>query len=217
MNKTVHSPQRIQTALRLEALAIAWMVVEASVSIGAGIMARSVLLLAFGVDGIIELVSACLLYWRLLREFHARPEDAAFIETIERSAARIGGYLLYTLAVYVVAQAGWGLFHRESAETSWWGIAVTVVAAAGMPFIAKAKIRIADEINSPALRADGIESLTCGNMARIALMGLVANALLHWWWLDSVAALILIPFLIKEGREAISGECSCHAHSDCGR
>lgn len=199
-----------QAALRLETLTIGWMVIEASASIGAGVVAGSVLLLAFGVDSIIELISAGVLFHRLCKEAGATA-NAAEIEALEHRAARIAGYLLYALAAYVVLQSGYGLLHRHTAETSGVGLAVALVAALGMPILARAKIRVADRIGSKALRADAMETFTCGFLSWILLAGLVANALLHWWWLDSVAALVLVPFLIKEGREAIKGGCSCGA------
>ena|SRR5579862_4374421 len=206
---------RIRAALRLEGLTLAWMVIEASGSIGASVMAHSVLLLAFGVDSIIELASAGLLFSRLAREARAAPGDIAAIELLEKRVGRIGGWLLCALALYVALQSGYGLLHRHAAESSFLGMAVAVVAALGMPVLARAKIRIADEIGSKALRADAMEAFTCGFLSWVLLAGLGANALLHWWWLDSLAALVLVPFLIKEGREAISGECGCG--SSCSR
>ena len=200
----------MQAALRLEVLTIGWMLIEASVSIGAGAMTGSVLLLAFGVDSVIELISASVLFHRLRKEANGAGNDEAEIEALEHRAARIAGYLLYALAAYVVLQSGYGLLHRHTAETSWVGLSVALVAALGMPVLAKAKIRVADRIGSKALRADAMETFTCGFLSWVLLAGLAANALLHWWWLDSVAALVLVPFLLKEGREAITGECSCH-------
>ena len=208
---SVSRADRMRVALRLEGLTLAWMVIEASVSIGAGVLAHSVLLSAFGVDSIIELVSAGLLYFRLSREAKAESADMASVDVLEQKASRIGGRLLYLLALYVVLQSGYGLLHRHAAETSLAGLAVAVVAAFGMPVLAKAKLRIADEIGSKALRADAMETFTCGFLSWVLLAGLGANSLLHWWWLDSVAALVLVPFLIKEGREAISGDCGCQA------
>ena len=198
----------------MEALTIAWMIVEAAASIAAGVLARSLLLIAFGVDSGIELLSASVLYWRLRREAQAKPGEEAAVERLERRTARFGGYLLYALALYVLVQAGSGLWRRGAAETSWLGIAVAVVAALGMPVLARAKIRVAAEIGSRALRADAMETITCGYLSWVLLAGLVANALLHWWWLDSAAALVLVPFLIKEGREAIAGECCGCEHEE---
>ena len=130
---------------------------------------------------------------------------------MEQRAARIAGYLLYALSLYVVLQALYGLLHRHQAESSVWGIAVAVVAALGMPVLARAKIRIADEIGSKALRADAMETFTCGYLSWILLAGLLANSLIHWWWLDSAASLLIVPLLWREAREAVSGEgCGCH-------
>ncbi len=205
----------MQTALRLEVLTISWMLVEASASIGAGVMAGSVLLLAFGVDSVIELISASVLFHRLRKEASGAGKDGAEIEALEHRTARIAGYLLYVLAAYVVLQSGYGLLHRHTAETSWVGLCIALAAALGMPVLAKAKIRVADEIGSRALRADAMETFTCGFLSWILLAGLAANALFHWWWLDSTAALVLVPFLVKEGREAHIGECSCQGKPCC--
>src|SRR5947209_4181249 len=126
----VFSPRpAMRRALQLEAITIAWMIVEAVVAIGAGVLARSVLLIAFGVDSGIELLSACVLYWRLRREAGAGLGEADEVERIERRVSRFAGYLLYALALYVLAEAGYGLWRGSAAETSWWGIGVAVVAA----------------------------------------------------------------------------------------
>lgn len=210
-NRAVAPTPAMQTALRLEVLTIGWMLVEASASIGAGVAAGSVLLLAFGADSVIELISACVLFHRLRKEANGAAHDGEESEALERRASQIAGYLLFALAAYVVLQSGYGLLHRHLAETSGLGLAVALVAALGMPILARAKIRVADEIGSKALRADAMETFTCGFLSWVLLAGLAANTLLHWWWLDSVAALVLVPFLVKEGREAITGGCSCGA------
>ena len=197
----------VQHALRLEVITIAWMTVEAIGAIGAGLLARSTLLLAFGIDSVIELVSAGVLYRRLRLE--APGGDACKVEATERIAGRIGGTLLYVLAAYVVTSSVYKLFHRGGADESYVGLAIAVIAALGMPVLARMKIRVADEIGSRALRADAIESFTCGYMAWVLIAGLGANALLHWWWLDGVGALVLVPLLVKEGREAFAGHCLC--------
>jgi len=189
------------------------MVVEAAASVGAGIVAGSLLLLAFGADSLIELLSAGVLYSRLRVEACAVEPDEEELEALEQRASRIAGWLLYALALYVLLQAGYGLLHRHAAERSWWGIGVAIVAAFGMPPLAGAKIRVADEIGSRALRADAMETFTCGYLSWVLLLGLAANAALHWWWLDSAAALVLVPFLIREAREALTGEC---CHDGCG-
>ena len=207
-SKMLPQSNRMKTALRLESITVVWMVIEAAGAIGAGIAAGSLLLIAFGIDSVIELISASVLFWRLQKEARGGAPKA-LIERVERIASRLGGYLLYALSGYVILQAIYGLTHEHHAETSFLGITVAVVAALGMPLLAKAKIRVADEIGSKALRADAMETFTCGYLSWVLLAGLAANALLHWWWLDAAASLVVVPLLLKEAREAMTGECDC--------
>jgi divalent metal cation (Fe/Co/Zn/Cd) transporter len=195
---------KIRTALRLETVTIVWMVIEAAVAVGAGIAARSLLLVAFGIDSAIELASAVIVFRRFRIELTEKSESAQpRIGDVERTAAHVAGYLLFLLSAYVFLQAIFGLMTRHAAETSPIGIAVAIIAALGMPFLAKAKLRVADGIDSRSLRADAMETLTCGYLAWVLLAGLALNAVTHWWWIDSVASLAIVPLLLREGYEAI--------------
>ena len=200
----------LRTALRLEIITIGWMVIEAAVAIGAGISARSLLLVAFGIDSVIELGSAIVVFRRFRIEACEKfAGDLDNAGAIERKTARIAGYLLFLLSAYVVAQAIFGLVTRHAAETSLIGIAVAVIAAVGMPLLAKAKLRVAKRTDSRSLRADAMETLTCGYLAWVLLISVVLNAVTHWWWIDSVASLGIVPLLVREGWESVSVEnCS---------
>jgi divalent metal cation (Fe/Co/Zn/Cd) transporter len=130
---------KIRSALRLEIVTMVWMLIEASVAVGAGIVARSLLLIAFGIDSAIELASAVVVFRRFRFEFTGKSESALRgVDEIERKAARVTGYLLFLLSAYVLLQAGFGLVTRHAAETSPIGIALAIIAAIGMPFLAKA-------------------------------------------------------------------------------
>jgi divalent metal cation (Fe/Co/Zn/Cd) transporter len=195
----------LPAALRLEIVTIVWMVIEAAVAVGAGIAAGSLLLIAFGIDSAIELASAVIVFRRFRLEFTGNFENALHgADEIERKAARVAGYLLLLLSAYVFLQAIFGLVTRHAAEISSIGIAVAIIAAFAMPLLAKAKLRVADQIDSRSLRADAMETLTCGYLSWILLIGLVLSAVTHWWWLDSVASLAIVPLLLHEGYEAIS-------------
>src|ERR1700720_1325112 len=111
----------VREAFRLEWFTIAWMTVEAIIAIASGIAAHSVSLTAFGIDSLIELASAGVLIWRLSVELKL---GRTFSEAAERTASRIAGGLLFALAAYVVAAAGWGLWHREGEAFSWPGLIV---------------------------------------------------------------------------------------------
>ena len=197
----------IRQAFRLEWITIGWMTIEAAVAIASGLAAHSLTLLAFGIDSIIELVSAGVLIWRLAVELR---HGQAFSERAERTASRIGGALLFALAGYVVASAAWGFWTREGQEFSWPGLAVTAAAIPIMYLLARRKLAIADQIGSRALRADAVESITCGWLSLVALLGLIAQLAFGAWWIDEATSLAIVWFLVKEGREAWSAEgCAC--------
>jgi len=200
----------LRTALRLEITTIIWMVIEAAVAVAAGIVARSLLLVAFGIDSTIELASAIVVFRRFRIEAHKKfAGDPDEVGSIEGKTAKIAGYLLFLLSAYVLVQAIFGLVARHAAETSPIGMAVALIAAVGMPLLAQTKLRVAERIDSRSLRADAMETFTCGYLAWILLLGLALNALTSWWWIDSVASLAIVPLLIREGWEALKSEpCS---------
>jgi len=196
----------IRKAFLLEGFTIAWMTIEAAVAIGAGIAAHSLLLLAFGIDSVIELASAYVLVWRLSVELR---HGQAFSEMAERRASRIAGGLLFALALYVVLAAAVGFARQSGAEFSVPGIILTVAAIPIMYFLARRKLAVAELLGSRALRADAIESVTCGWLSFVVVLGLAAQFVLGAWWLDSRASLAIVYFLIKEGRETWGGEECC--------
>jgi divalent metal cation (Fe/Co/Zn/Cd) transporter len=201
----------IRSALLLTYITLAWMTIEGAASLLLGWFSKSLLLEAFGIDSVIELFSAGVLFWRLRVEVGgtAPPEQ---IEAVERRAARYVGYSLYALVAYVVLSSGYGLFIAKritDTHESAWGILIGLVAKIGMPILAGYKLKVAARLNSRALGADAIEAITCGYLSIVLMVGLAATRILGWWWLDSVVALALIPFLIKEARAAVSGECDC--------
>jgi divalent metal cation (Fe/Co/Zn/Cd) transporter len=193
----------IRAAFRLEWLTIAWMVVEAGVALASGVRARSVSLIAFGLDSLIELTSACVLIWRLNVELR-RGQSVA--EMAERTASRIGGALLFVLAAYIVVAAGWRLWTREGAEFSWPGLMVSLAAIPIMWLLSRRKLRVAEALGSRALRTDAVESITCGWLSFVVLIGLLAQLVLGAWWVDAVTSLIIVWLLVKEGREAWQAE-----------
>src|SRR5438094_4517133 len=201
----------VRLALLLTYITIGWMTIEGAAALLLGWASKSLLLEAFGIDSVIELFSAAVLLWRLRIEAGGTA-TSEHVNFVERRAARLVGYLLYALVIYVVLNSGYGLFIAKritDTHESVWGILIGLVAKIGMPILAAYKLKVATRLNSPALRADAIESITCGYLSIVLMIGLAATWLLGWWWLDSVAALALIPFLIKEARAAIIGECRC--------
>ncbi len=203
----------IRTAISLMWLTIGWMTVEGAAAVALGVRSHSLLLEGFGLDSGLELLSAVVLLWRLLVEARGRADEQR-IASVERRAATLVGYTLYLLALLVVTAAVYKLAMSQTGTNtheSVWGIVIGLFAKIGMPILAAYKLRVADRLNSRALRADAMEAITCGYLSIVLVIGLAATRLFGWWWLDSVAALALIPFLIREGREAITGDCRCSA------
>jgi divalent metal cation (Fe/Co/Zn/Cd) transporter len=190
----------VRTGIRIEVLTVIWMVIEGVVSIGAGIIAGSALLVAFGIDSVIELVSGATLLWRLNVEAHGG--DRERVERAERRAAWIVAVLLALLCLYVPVTAIYGLVTRAQPEGSLVGIVIAAAAAILMPWLGIAKRRLAADLDSGALRGDAASSFTCGYMAAAVLVGVGLNALFHWWWVEPVASLVFLFWLVGETREA---------------
>lgn len=190
----------IELGVRLEVITIVWMAAEALLAVGAGIAARSVLLTAFGFDSVIELLSGTVLWRRLTFEAKGRSQNG--IERMERATARISAVLLIVLCAYVVGTSVGGLLVGLKPERSILGIAVAAAALVVMPLLALAKKRANREIGSASLRADIAETITCAYLAAVTLAGILLSSLLGVWWLQYIAAIALLIWLVPETREA---------------
>ncbi len=191
----------IRVGVRLELVTVVWMAAEAVLAIGAGIVARSVLLTAFGFDSVVELISGGVLLWRMSSE--ARGAGSARMEIVERRATRISAVLLVLLCAYLVLVGLAGLVARLRPEGSAVGVGVAVAAVVVMPLLAWRKRRANVVIGSPALRADIAETITCAYLAAATLAGAGLNLIAGWWWAEYVAALVLLVFIAMETKEAI--------------
>jgi len=182
------------------------MVVEGVVAIAAGIAAGSLTLTAFGLDSVIELASASVLIWRLNVELR---HGQAFSERSEHLASKLSGGLLFGLAAYIVAGAVWSLWTRHGEAFSLPGLIVALLAIPIMTLLSRRKLKIATQLGSRAMRADAVESITCGWLSLVVVIGLTADLLLGAWWVDAATSLAIVWFVVKEGREALTGEECC--------
>lgn len=191
----------------LEHLNILWNSLEGIISIGAGLFAGSIALIGFGFDSLIEVSSGAALLWRLHLDAPERRERA------EQLALKVVGTSFLLLGAYVTLDALKSLIQRELPKASYIGIGIAALSLLVMPYLARAKRRVAASINSRALKADSRQTDICAYLSAILLAGLLLNALLGWWWADPVAALVMVPIIAKEGVEALRGETcddDCH-------
>jgi divalent metal cation (Fe/Co/Zn/Cd) transporter len=193
---------------RLEYLTIAWNGFEAAVALASGLMAGSIALVGFGLDSVIETISAGILLWRLRADLdiHAR-------ERAERTARRLVGACFLLLGAYVGIESVRALWTRAQPERSLPGILIALAAVIVMPLLGRAKRRIAAELGSRALHADSRQADFCAYLSAILLAGLLLHALLGWWWADPAAALTMVPIIAREGVQGLRGEkcddCQC--------
>ncbi|MFN3422413.1 MAG: cation diffusion facilitator family transporter [Armatimonadota bacterium] len=191
----------LQRGVLLEYFTIGWNAIEALVAIIAGWLAGSIALVGFGLDSVIESVSGLILLWRLKRELSMIASERA--EDVERKALKGVGLTFWLLAAYIAYEAIEKLVAKEAPQASTVGIVLAIISLIVMPFLAWGKRLVAERIESRALEADAMETIVCAYLSFTLLLGLVLNALLGWWWADPVAAMLMLPVLVKEGHEAI--------------
>jgi divalent metal cation (Fe/Co/Zn/Cd) transporter len=192
----------LRRGIALEGVTVGYNGLEGIVAIAAGLAAGSVALTGFGIDSVIEVTSGALLWWRLRAELGSPPLGP----TVERRAARGAGILLLGLGVYIVAESARHLLRGHRPDVSLVGIVLTILSLVVMPLLARAKLRVAASIESRALRADAHETIVCAWLSATTLLGLGLNAVLGWWWADPVAALVMLPLIVREGIEALKDD-----------
>ena len=194
-------------------MTILYNIVEGVVALWSGIAAGSIALVAFGADSYIEVAAASLVLWRL------GIKDDEFAEVVEQRIVRFIGWTFLVLSAAIVFRSAWALVERSSAEESLVGIGLAIVSVTFMPLVAIWKLQIAAKGNMQSIAIEAKETIACSLLSLTLLIGLVANATLGWWWLDATTALLLVPWLLREGLEGIRGEechdelqlCSCRA------
>jgi divalent metal cation (Fe/Co/Zn/Cd) transporter len=206
-NETLSRSQHLQRGILLEYLTVGWNLIEGLVAVASGAVSGSVALVGFGIDSFIETSSGGILLWRLHAERRGR--DA---EKVERTALRLVGVSFMLLAAYVAFESVKSLMEREVPQRSVAGMVIAVLSVIVMPWLSHEKRKAAGKLGSAALQADSRQSSLCAYLSVILLGGLLLNALLGWWWADAVAALCMLPIIIKEGVEALRGETCCDCH-----
>jgi divalent metal cation (Fe/Co/Zn/Cd) transporter len=195
----------VRRGFHLAVFTVAWNLLEGIVAIVSGIFSGSVALVGFGVDSFVEVASGIVVGWRFSYEMSNRSKEQT--EKAELWATRMAGTLLLMLAAYLLIDSSRRLlgFGREP-DPSLPGIALTMLSLSIMPILARVKLKTAASLESKALRADAYETIACTWLSATTLAGLVLNAAFGWWWADPVAALVLIPFIVREGQEGLRGE-----------
>jgi divalent metal cation (Fe/Co/Zn/Cd) transporter len=186
---------------RLEYFTIAWNALEGLVAVVAGTIASSISLVGFGIDSFIEVTSGSVLLWRMSVDAEVQRR-----ELNEKRALRIVGVCFLLLAAYIAYESVLDLRFRRAPEHSIPGIVLACVSLVVMPLLSRAKRKVGHALGSAAMHADAKQTEFCTYLSAILLTGLLLNASFGLWWADSVAALIMVPIIAKEGIEGVQGK-----------
>jgi divalent metal cation (Fe/Co/Zn/Cd) transporter len=189
-------------ARMLSWLSLGYMAAEGAVAITAAVLAGSVALLGFGLDSVIEGLASVIIVWRFTG-------TRTVSETAEARAQKAVAVTFFLLAPYITVDAITTLVTGERAATSWLGIGLSVASLIVMPALGVAKRRLGNRLGSGATSGEGTQNLLCAYLAGAVLLGLLANTLLGWWWLDPVVGLGIAALAVREGIESWRGEDCC--------
>ena len=190
--------ERLHRRVRfIVAFTITYNVVEAIVAITAGVLASSAALIGFGLDSVVEVLSAVAIAWQFTRKDPER---------WEKVTVRAIGLAFFALAAYVTIDAILSLVSQEGPEHSPLGIGITALSLLVMPLLAWFEIRTGRELGSKSVLADARQLLLCVYLSGAVFIGLILNSLFGWWWADSVAALVVAALAVREGIEAWTGD-----------
>lgn len=181
---------------------LGWMTIEGAAGLAAGISAGSIALIGWALSSVVEGLASVIVIWRFTG---AR----TLSETAEGRAQKAVAVSFWLLAPYVAIEAVHKLIAGEHPDTSALGIALTALALVLMPGLGIAKRRLGERLDSGATAGEGTQNLLCASLAGAVLLGLAANALFGWWWLDPLMGLAVAAVAVREGIEAWRGEDCC--------
>ena len=177
------------------ALSVTWATIAGATALIAGLVSGSVALIGFGADSVVDGSASAVLVWR----FRTERSGAGHADVVERRAARVVGAILLVIGLYLLVAAALALANHSHPQSSPVGAALTAASVLVLPVLAKAKLRLAKQLDSAALHGDGVLSLAGAVLATATLISLLLDSAFGWWWADAVAALLIAGTLLREG------------------
>lgn len=190
----------LRKARKVQVYNVIYDTIEVVVSLIAGFSSGSAALIGWGLDSIIEVVSASTLWWRLngevkgISEKRVRKRERATLYVIAISFLLVSAFITYDSISKLIAQ------NPPSWSTA--GIVILVISLVVNPILIWYKYRYGKKLDSKELIADSKDTFVCLYQTIAVLGGLLAVRYLDWWWADPVAAFLIVPYALKEGWEA---------------
>jgi divalent metal cation (Fe/Co/Zn/Cd) transporter len=174
---------------------IIWNIFEVFITIGLGVAAGSIALIAFGTDSVVEVFASLVVVW------HSR--DLLVMEESDRTrrSLRLIAVAFIVLGIVLAVGAVVRLIDGAVPDESPLGIIYLAITALVMLSLAVLKQRTGRELGSQPLLAEAHITYLDAALATSVLLSLVLNAALDWWWADPVAALAVAVIALREGRE----------------
>jgi divalent metal cation (Fe/Co/Zn/Cd) transporter len=176
-------------------LSVVWTVLAGATALIAGLVVGSVALIGFGADSIVDGSASAVLVWR----FGAEKSGTINVDVVERRAARLVGGILVLIGVYLAVAAVVAMANHSHPEHTVVGVVLTAASVLVLPVLARAKLRLSNQLGSSALHGDGVLSLAGAALAAATLVSLLVESAFGWWWADAVAALLIAAILLREG------------------
>jgi divalent metal cation (Fe/Co/Zn/Cd) transporter len=189
----------LQRRIRLiVAFTITYNLIEAVVSLGAGAAASSIALIGFGLDSLVEVLSAAAVAWQFTRKDPER---------YEKPTLRVIAVAFFALAAYLAVTTILTLGGvMAEPEHSTLGLVITALSVVIMPALSLFERRTGRELGSATAVADSKQTLLCTYLSAAVLVGLALNSLFGFTWADLIAAVVIIVFAVREGIEAWQGD-----------
>ena len=178
---------RLREGLRVSQASLGWTIVAGSCAVVIGLIGNSLVLVAFGLTGLLDGVGS----GSLIIHFHHSQRHEAVSERHERRALAVVTAGMATIGLATVADSIYRLSVREESNPLPLGIAVAGVSVVVLTLLAVRKHQISRRIPSHALHADGLLSAMGAVLATVTLAGTGLNAALGWWWIDPIAAVVV--------------------------
>ncbi|MCM4159289.1 hypothetical protein FHG64_17255 [Antarcticibacterium flavum] len=190
----------LKKARKLQIYNVIYDTIEVAVSLTAGFISGSAALIGWGLDSIIEIISASTLGWRL----HGEIKDISDKRVKKRE--KITLYVIATsfliVSIFITYDSVTKFFNKETPDWSTMGLTILLVSLVVNPILIWYKRKYGKKLDSKELIADSKDTFVCLYQTVAVLGGLLAVQYLDWWWADPVAAFLIVPYALKEGWEA---------------
>lgn len=180
-------PTALRAGLAVSFASICWTALSSTASIGIGLSAGSLVLVSFGLTGLLDAFGSV----ALVVHFRHALRHESFSERHEAIALRIITVGLVVVAIFSGADSIVRLVEHDVSRSAPAGLALAAASTLVLAALSVRKRRVAPKIPSRALLADSMLSATGAALALFTVIGTALLSLYGWWWADPVSALAI--------------------------